>query len=95
MPRNATFKELMAADDFAPPTPRCQQCNHELGSAAIKAGDGLCSACQRDNLRRAEAARKSRTLFDVVMENTGRSVDVMSPAGLLQAISDALEEMKS
>lgn len=71
--------------------PRCRTCHHQLALAIVQEGGDQCYRCQGAEV---EAARKSRTLEDVVLENSNWLVDTMSPRELLAAISNALEELK-
>jgi len=71
--------------------PRCRTCHHQLALAVVQQGGDECYSCHDAAI---EAARKSRTLEDVVLENSNWSVDTMSPRELLAAISNALEELK-
>ena len=85
----AALKPRSRTDRYALPS-RCSTCGNELALKATLDGKTQCWRCVEHEV---EAARKSRTLEDVVRENCG-VIDLMTPSELLAAISNALEELK-
>jgi hypothetical protein len=70
----------------------CETCHSWMNQGYAASGETECSVCKETQV---EAARKSRTMEDVVRENYESGyIDIMTPSQLLAAISNALEELK-